>query len=51
MNIKNEDDECFKWCILRYLYLKEIHPEKIYDLKFVEHKLLTFKIFKILVSL
>ena len=27
--MKNEDDECFKWCSTRALNPKEIHPERI----------------------
>ena len=29
INMKNQDDECFKWCILRALNPKDIHPERI----------------------
>ena len=33
VNIKNKDEKCFLWCILRYLYPKETHEERIKDLK------------------
>ena len=29
INMKNEDDKCFMWCVLRALYPKNDHPEKI----------------------
>ena len=29
INMQNEDDECFKWCVLRALYPKDNHPERI----------------------
>ena len=29
INIKNEDDKCFLWSILRYLHPKEIHGERL----------------------
>ena len=29
INMKNQDEECLKWSILRALYPKDIHPEKI----------------------
>ena len=29
INIKNDDDECFKWAITRAIYPTEIHPERI----------------------
>ena len=29
INMKNEDEECFKWCVLRALYPKDNHPENI----------------------
>ena len=29
INMKNEDDECFKWSVLRALYPKDNHPERI----------------------
>ena len=27
--MKNEDDQCFKWCVTRALYPVEDHPEII----------------------
>ena len=33
INIKNEDDKCFLWSVLRYLHPKEVHGERISDLK------------------
>ena len=33
INIKNKDNKCFLWCILRYLYPKERDAEWIGDLK------------------
>ena len=41
INIKNKDDKCFLWCILRYLYPKERDAEWIGDLKKYEHSLNT----------
>ena len=32
-NIKNDDNKCFLWSILRYLHPKEIHGERLTDLK------------------
>ena len=29
INIKNKDDECFKWCHVRFINLINIHPERI----------------------
>ena len=29
INLKNEDDECFKWAITRALNSVDIHPERI----------------------
>ena len=29
INMKNQDDECFKWCILRALNPKDNHPERV----------------------
>ena len=29
INMKNEDDKCFKWCVLRALNPKDNHPERI----------------------
>ena len=28
INMKNEDDKCFMWCVLRALYPKNDHPER-----------------------
>lgn len=35
INIKNDDDQCFKWCILLALHIDEIpnHPEKLSQIK------------------
>ena len=33
INIKNEDDKCFLWSVLRYLHPKEVHGERRSDLK------------------
>ena len=33
VNIKNKDDKCFLWCILRYLYPKERDEQRFVDLK------------------
>ena len=41
VNIKNNDDKCFLWCILRYLHPKETHEEKIKDLEKYEFSLNT----------
>ena len=32
INIKNEDDKCFLWSVLRYLHPKQIHGERLSDL-------------------
>ena len=29
INMKNQDEECFKWCVLRALYPTDSHPERI----------------------
>ena len=39
INIKNEDEQCFLWSVLRYLYPKEIHGERLTDLKKYENDL------------
>ena len=39
INIKNKDDKCFLWSVLRYLYPKEIHGERLSDLKKYENDL------------
>ena len=41
LNIKNSDNKCFIWCVLRYLYQKESHDERITDLKKYENELIT----------
>ena len=41
VNIKNKDDKCFLWCILRYLHPKERDEERINDLKKYEFSLNT----------
>ena len=41
VNIKNNNDKCFFWCILRYLHPKETHEEKIKDLEKYEFSLNT----------
>ena len=40
-NIKNKDDKCFLWCILRYLHPKKKNNEIISDLKEYEDELVT----------
>ena len=40
INMKNEDNKCFLWCVLRALNPKDTHPERIdKDLKSKEHTL------------
>ena len=39
INIKNEDNKCFLWSILRYLHPKEVHGERLCDLKKYENEL------------
>ena len=41
LNTQNKDEKCFLWCILRYLYPKELHEERIKDLKTYEFSLNT----------
>ena len=41
VNIKNKDDKCFLWCILRYPHPKEDNDEKIKDLEKYEFSLNT----------
>ena len=41
INIQNNDDKCFLWCILRYLHPKESHEERIKDLEKYEFSLKT----------
>lgn len=37
INLKNEDNQCFRWCHVRYLNPRKVHPERITmsDKKFV----------------
>ncbi|CAH3189413.1 unnamed protein product, partial [Porites evermanni] len=41
VNIKNKDDKCFLWCILRYLHPRDRDEERINDLKKYEFSLNT----------
>ena len=41
VNLQNKDEKCFLWCILRYLYPKESHEERVKDLKKYEFSLNT----------
>ena len=41
VNIKNKDDKCFLWCILRYLHPRDRDHERIGDLKKYEFSLNT----------
>ena len=41
VNIKNKDEKCFLWCILRYLYPKERDEERLTGLKKYEFSLNT----------
>ena len=41
INIKNKDDKCFLWCILRYLYPRDRDEERKGDLKKCEFSLNT----------
>ena len=41
INIKNKDEKCFLWSILRYLHPKESHEERIKDLEKYEFSLNT----------
>ena len=41
VNIKNKDEKCFLWCILRHLYPKEKNPQYLKDLKKYEFSLNT----------
>ena len=29
INLKNEDNECFRWCHIRHLNPQDVHPERI----------------------
>ena len=37
INIKNEDDKCFLWSVLRYLHPKQCHGERVADLREYEN--------------
>ena len=39
INMKNKDDKCFLWSVLRYPYPKEVHGERLCDLKKYENNL------------
>ena len=41
VNIKNKDDKCFLWCILRYLYPRDRDEERVKDLEKYEFSLNT----------
>ena len=41
VNIKNKDEKCFLWCVLRYLYPKENNDSRLKDLKKYEFSLNT----------
>ncbi|CAH3191490.1 unnamed protein product, partial [Porites evermanni] len=41
VNIKNSDEKCFLWCVLRYLHPKEINDWRVSDLKKYEKELIT----------
>ena len=41
VNIKNKDEKCFLWCILRFLHPKELNDERIKDLEKYENSLNT----------
>ncbi len=41
INIKNKDDKCFLWCVLRHLHPKKRDNEVISDLKKYEDELVT----------
>ena len=41
INIKNRDQKCFLWCILRYLNPKDKYGEELKDLKKYEFSLNT----------
>ena len=51
INIKNKDDKCFLWCILRYLHPKERDAEWIGDFSMRTHltlKVLLFQLVKMI---
>ena len=37
INMKNEDNECFRWCHIRHLNPQDVHPERIkkYDKEYI----------------
>ena len=39
VNLQNKDEKCFLWCVLRYLYPKESHEERVKDLEKYEYSL------------
>ena len=39
IKIQNEDNKCFLWSILRYLHPKEVHGERLSDLKKYDNEL------------
>ena len=39
INIQNEDNECFKWCILRHLHPADKNPQRVSSLKRYENEL------------
>ena len=39
INMENKDDKCFLWCVLRYLYPKQWHEERVADLREYENDL------------
>ena len=41
VNIENEDEKCFLWCILRYLHSREDNDSRLIDLKKYENSLNT----------
>ena len=41
INIKNKDEKCFLWCILRYLHPRDRDEERLTDLKNYENSLNT----------
>ena len=41
VNIRNTDEKCFLWCLLRYLHLRENNDTRLTDLKQYENDLNT----------
>lgn len=39
INLKNKDQKCFQWCILRYLQPSKAHDDRLTDLKQFENDL------------